>query len=79
MQDLHKSGKLDEVRLANFAQAGKFDETAVALSMLCDLPIGLIERAFVQNWSEQLLVLAKAIDLSWDTTKMMLTFAIGSQ
>jgi len=78
VEDLHKAGKLDEARLASFAKEEKFDETAVALSILCDLPIGLIERAFVQNWSEQLLVLAKAIDLSWNTTKMMLMFQSGA-
>jgi len=77
VQSLHKAGKLDEARLADFAKAGKFDESAVALSMLCDLPVGLIERAFVQNMSEQLLVLAKAIDLSWDTTKTLLLLQSG--
>jgi uncharacterized protein (DUF2336 family) len=79
VQNLHKAGKLDEAKLAGFAKAGKFDETAVALSILSNLPIGLIERAFVQNWSEQLLVLAKAIDLSWNTTKMMLMFQSGAK
>jgi uncharacterized protein (DUF2336 family) len=79
VQDLHNAGKLDETRLAAFAQEGKFDETAIALSLLCDLPIGLIERAFVQNWSEQLLVLAKAIDLTWDTTKAMLLLQNGAK
>jgi uncharacterized protein (DUF2336 family) len=72
VQNLHTAGKLDETRLAAFVREGKFDETAIALSLLCNLPIGLIERAFAQNWSEQLLVLAKAIDLSWETTKAML-------
>lgn len=72
VQSLHKAGRLKEEQLAAFAQAGKFDETAIALSLLCELPIGPIERAFVKNWSEQLLVLAKAIGLSWSTTKTML-------
>jgi uncharacterized protein (DUF2336 family) len=79
VQDLRKAGKLDETRLATFAQEGKFDETAIALSLLCDLPIGLIERAFVQHWSEQLLVLAKAIDLTWETTKAMLLLQNGAK
>jgi uncharacterized protein (DUF2336 family) len=69
---LQEAGALNEARLADFAKAGQFDEAVVALSMLCDLPVGPIERAFAQNWSEQLLVLAKAIDLSWETTKALL-------
>jgi hypothetical protein len=35
---------------------------------MCDLPVGPVERALVQNETEQILVLAKAIDLSWVTT-----------
>ncbi len=69
---LQEAGALNEARLADFAKAGQFDEAVVALSLLCDLPVGPIERAFAQNWSEQLLVLAKAIDLSWETTKALL-------
>ena len=44
---------------------------------MCDLPIGLIERALVQSEPEQLLVLAKAIDLSWETTKAVLSLQAG--
>ena len=78
VKTLHDAGKLDEMQLAAFAKAGKFDETTAALSVLCDLPIGLVERAFMQNWSEQLLVLAKAIDLSWNTTKLILLLQSGT-
>lgn len=78
VKELHVSGRLDEAQLAVFAKERKFDETAVALSLLCKLPIGLVERAFTQNWSEQLLVLAKAIDLSWNTTKLILVLQSGA-
>ncbi|MEH2562480.1 hypothetical protein V1289_002107 [Bradyrhizobium sp. AZCC 2289] len=44
---------------------------------MCDLPIGLVERALVQSEPEQVLILAKAIDLSWDTTKAILTLQAG--
>ena len=77
VENLHKSNKLSEGKLASFARDGKFDETAVALSILCNLPIGLIERAFMQKWSEQLLVIAKALDLSWNTTKTILLLDSG--
>jgi uncharacterized protein (DUF2336 family) len=70
---LHSLGQLDEARLLGFAREGSFDRTAVALSLMCDLPIGLVERALVQSETEQLLILAKAIELSWETTKAILT------
>lgn len=49
----------------------------MALSILCDLPIGACERAMVQNRADLLLLLAKAIGLSWDTTKAILLLRVG--
>jgi uncharacterized protein (DUF2336 family) len=79
VEALHKANQLNEQKLVSFARAGKFDETAVALSILCELPIGLIERAFMQKWSEQLLVIAKALDLSWSMTKTILLLDSGAK
>jgi uncharacterized protein (DUF2336 family) len=72
IQLLRQAGALTEDRLREFAKARKFDETAVALSFLSDLPIGAIERTLVHDHSDQVLVLAKSIGLSWDTTKAIL-------
>jgi len=72
VQQLHQTGALTEDRLREFAKSGSFDATAVALALLSDLPIGAIERTLVHEHSDQLLVLAKSIDLSWDTTKAIL-------
>jgi uncharacterized protein (DUF2336 family) len=69
---LYKSDGLGEAQLAEFARASKFDETAVALSLMCDLPISLVERAFVDERSEQIIVIARAIGLAWDTVKPIL-------
>ena len=77
VRSLHLSGKLDEPRLLVFARSRSFDRTAIALSLMCDLPLGPIERALVQSEPEQLLILAKAIDLSWETTKAILTLHPG--
>ena len=72
VHSLHASGELGEPQLAEFACAEKFDEAAVALSLICDLPVALVERAFVDERSEQIIVIAKAFDLSWDTVKAIL-------
>jgi uncharacterized protein (DUF2336 family) len=79
VRTLQDAGKLDEHALQQMANAGKFDETAIALSMMCNLPIGLIERAVAREWSEQILVLAKSIGLSWDTTKAILLLQAGTK
>ncbi|MGA2125809.1 MAG: DUF2336 domain-containing protein [Xanthobacteraceae bacterium] len=77
VQALRSAGKLDEVQLVSFATSLDFDRTAVALSLLCDLPIEVIERVFLHDGSEQLLIMAKAIGLSWEATKAILLLRAG--
>ena len=77
VRTLHLLGQLDEARLLGFVREENFDRTAIALSLMCNLPIGLVERALVQSEPEQLLVLAKAIELSWETTKAILMLQAG--
>ena len=72
-----EAGQLDETRLAAFAGSGKFDEVTIALSLLADLPIGVVERAIANQRTEQILVLAKAIGLGWNTAKAVLLLQAG--
>jgi uncharacterized protein (DUF2336 family) len=76
---LHRDGALDEAQLAGFAGAGRFDEATIALSLMADLPIGMIERAIANQRTEQILVLAKAIGLGWETTKAVLLLQAGAK
>jgi uncharacterized protein (DUF2336 family) len=76
---LYKVGGLSVTKMTEFAGAGKFDETIIALSTLSNLPVGLVERAFTQDASEQILVLAKAMGLTWDDTKELLLLKSGCQ
>ncbi len=73
VQSLNEAGKLDDAALFDFANSKKFTETVLALSAICDLPVGLVERALVEERSEQVLVLAKAVGLTWKTTKAILS------
>ena len=74
VHQLYRSGMLTEERLREFAEASQFDEVAVALGLLIDLPIGAIERSLVhdQDHCDQILLVARSIDLSWETTKAIL-------
>src|ERR1700722_8575400 len=69
---LHQYGDLNEEKIFEFAYSLKFDETAVALSLLCDLPIDVVERAMLEENREVILILAKALDFSWATTMSLL-------
>jgi uncharacterized protein (DUF2336 family) len=76
---LHRGGALDEAQLATFASAGQFDEATIALSLMADLPIGVIERAIASQRTEQILVLAKAIGLGWESAKAVLLLQAGAK
>lgn len=75
VQALNAAGKLNNARLSNFAAQGHFDKIAVALALMCHLPVGLVERILVDRQQEQLLVLAKSIDLPWMAVKSILSVA----
>jgi uncharacterized protein (DUF2336 family) len=69
---LHQFGALNEDKIFEFAHSLKFNETAVALSLMCALPIDVVERALVDTNRELILILARALDLSWTTTMSLL-------
>jgi uncharacterized protein (DUF2336 family) len=69
---LQQYGQLDEDKLFEFAHSLKLEETTVALSLLCALPVYVVERALVDKNREVILVLARALDLSWPTTMALL-------
>jgi uncharacterized protein (DUF2336 family) len=69
---MQEAGELDGARVEAFAAKGDFEAVTLALAILSDLPIGACERAMVQDRSELILLLAKAIGFSWETTKMLL-------
>lgn len=77
IESLRGSSKLAENDVATFAQTGKFEETAVALAIMCDLPVDVVERAMVQDREETILIVAKAIGLSWPTAKAVLFLCAG--
>lgn len=77
VRSLQEHGRLSVTSLAEFARAGKFDEATIALSLLSNLPIGLVERAFTGDVVDQILVLAKAMGLAWDDAKALLSLKAG--
>jgi uncharacterized protein (DUF2336 family) len=68
----HQQGNLNEKSIAGYARSHKFEEVTIGLALLCSLPGDVIERAMVDRNREMLLVLAKALDFSWETTMSLL-------
>jgi uncharacterized protein (DUF2336 family) len=69
---LHERGELNEDKVFEFAYSLKFNETAAALSLLCAVPIDIVERTLIDRNREPVLILAKALGFSWGTTMSLL-------
>ena len=77
VESLYASGRLDERDVEDFAKSRMFEETTVALSVLCDLPIDVVERAMVQDNPEPALILVKAAGFSWSAAHAILLLRAG--
>src|SRR6202023_3171000 len=64
--------RIGEAEIHQYARDRKFEETAIALSLLCDTPIDVVERALLDPGAEIVLILAKVAGLSSTTTKAVL-------
>lgn len=77
VESMHATGRLGEGDVVAFACDGKFEETAAALATLAHLPVDVIERAIVQDRQETILIVVKAIGLSWAAAKAVLLLRAG--
>jgi len=64
--------RIGEAEIYQYARDRKFEETAIALSIMCDTPIDVVERALLDPGAEIILILAKVAGLSITTTKAVL-------
>jgi uncharacterized protein (DUF2336 family) len=72
----HHRGNLNERVIFDYAQERKFEEAIVGLSLLCSLPVHVVELALVGPNKEMALVLTKALGFSWQTA--MSLFFLGA-
>jgi uncharacterized protein (DUF2336 family) len=69
---LFRAGNFGEDDVYALAKLGKYEETTVALSMLCGLPIDVVETAMLDNRPDMILILSKFAGLSWTAVKSIL-------
>jgi len=72
VEAMHRAGRLAEAEVYQFARDRKFEETAIALSVMCGIEPDAVERALLDQGSEISLILAKFAGLSWTTAKAIL-------
>jgi uncharacterized protein (DUF2336 family) len=68
----HQRGDLNENSILEYARSHKLEEVMVGLSLLCSLPVDIVERTLVHSNSEMTLILAKALDFGWETAMALL-------
>jgi uncharacterized protein (DUF2336 family) len=71
----HRLGNLNEASIAGYARSHKLEEVTMGLALLCALPVDVIERVLVSRDQQMQLVLAKALNFSWDSTMALLFVA----
>jgi uncharacterized protein (DUF2336 family) len=65
-------GRLGEADVHDFARERKFEQTAVALSLMCRVPVDVVERALLDDKADLVVILVKAAQCSWTTAKAIL-------
>jgi uncharacterized protein (DUF2336 family) len=73
-----RNGELTETTLKGFAEAGQFDETVCAMSLLCGVKIDMVERLFIGERPDPILILARSVGLAWPTLRSILKIRPGS-
>lgn len=68
----NRDGNLNEKKILEYANLRKLEEVAVGLSLLCSLPVDVVERALIDKSRDLALILAKALGFSWETTMSLL-------
>jgi uncharacterized protein (DUF2336 family) len=72
IDEMKQLGQLSETSIANFAQAGQYEEMVVALARLSLAPIELIGPLVQSPSYEGLLTTCRACDISWATFSVIL-------
>jgi len=76
-ESLNQAGKLNDKMLDTFARENRFEDTVAALAIMAGVPIAIVDRKLLDEFVDFLVVLARAIDLSWATTLKL--FELGAR
>jgi uncharacterized protein (DUF2336 family) len=79
IEALQWRGQLNDRKMEAIAKAGRFEDITTALALMSELPPVFVERAMKQERAEMILIIAKAIALSWPTVKAILCARAGGE
>lgn len=70
----HADGQLTEDALAGYLSQASFGKVTLALSLMLNLPIRVVELTMAQGRFEQMILFGKALEFSWKTTFALMQF-----
>jgi uncharacterized protein (DUF2336 family) len=76
---LHKERKLGEADVAEFAKAGKYEETIAALATMCAVPVEVVGRLMSGERADPVLILARAVGFGWPTVRVIFNARPGGR
>jgi uncharacterized protein (DUF2336 family) len=76
---LRAAGDLDEAQIVAFAKGGRYEETVVALALLCAVPIEVVDRLMSGERPDPVLILAKSAGWGWPTARAVIMARAGSK
>jgi uncharacterized protein (DUF2336 family) len=79
VEALRLQGKLNEEKLVEFAKAGQFEETVATLSLLCQVPIEVVDRLLGGERPDPVLILCKSAGWGWATAKVVIAVRPGQK
>ena len=69
---MKQAGVLNENELASFAREQCFEETVVALSVLCAVPLDVVDRLISGDRADPVLILCRAAGFNWQTVRAII-------
>ncbi len=72
VRSLYEEGRLDEQYVANFADAGQFDEANAAIACLAQVDVDLAETIMIEARIEGIFILAKVCGFTWATVQSVI-------
>ncbi len=74
---MHKERKLGEANVAEFANAGRYEETIASLATLCAVPVEVVDRLISGERVDPVLILARTIGFGWPTVREIINARPG--
>src|SRR5262249_39253718 len=72
VEALRQEGKLNESALVDFAKQARCEETVASLSVLCGVPIEVVDRLMSGDRPDPVLILCKSAGWGWPTVKAII-------